>query len=318
MNLFGISRELHRSSPGGLVVKNLPAIKELVGSIPGSGTCPGERNELDMTYRINNNNKRELQFRVCNHGAWVYASYSSHAWFFVTPWSVAHQDPLSMEFHSQDYWSGLPCSSPGDLPNPGTEPTSPELQADSLPLTSSGEPHTSHHMEREREHFHRGEKEAGRDLINKFLPWCFIAESLPGKKRCLFSSYWALLLSQGGRASPSGLLTPLNSGFCLLIFSRSWFERKQQRSIKWLSLKKKNHKMSRTKPVQYKWDQLKDWVAKWLTFERIKGTSPTWLPQSWNMGLLMPSDSNWNTGSAWAYTIDSPGPIAFWLLLLGL
>ena len=94
--------------------------------------------------------------------------------------------------------------------------------------------------------------------------------------------------------------------------------KKTTKIYKVIIFKKKNHKMSRTKPVQYKWDQLKDWVAKWLTFERIKGTSPTWLPQSWNMGLLMPSDSNWNTGSAWAYTIDSPGPIAFWLLLLGL
>ena len=57
MNLFGISREFHRAFPGGLVVKNLPANKELMGSIPGSGRCPGERNELDITYRINNNNK---------------------------------------------------------------------------------------------------------------------------------------------------------------------------------------------------------------------------------------------------------------------
>ena len=39
------------------------------------------------------------------------------------PWSVAHQAPLSMGFSRQEYWSGLPFPSPGDLPNPGTEPT---------------------------------------------------------------------------------------------------------------------------------------------------------------------------------------------------
>ena len=39
-------------------------------------------------------------------------------WLFVTPWTIARQDPLSMEFSMQEYWSGLPFSSPGDLPNP--------------------------------------------------------------------------------------------------------------------------------------------------------------------------------------------------------
>ena len=51
----------------------------------------------------------------------------------VTPWSVALQVPLSMEFSRQEYWSGLPYPSPGDLPNPGIQPGSPRLKADSLP-----------------------------------------------------------------------------------------------------------------------------------------------------------------------------------------
>ena len=42
----------------------------------------------------------------------------------VTPWTVAHQAPLSMEFSRQEYWSGLSCPPPGDLPNPGIEPVS--------------------------------------------------------------------------------------------------------------------------------------------------------------------------------------------------
>ena len=50
----------------------------------------------------------------------------------VTPWTIACQAPLSMEFSRQEYWSGLPFPSPGDLPDPGIEHTSPALQADSL------------------------------------------------------------------------------------------------------------------------------------------------------------------------------------------
>ena len=42
----------------------------------------------------------------------------------VTPWTVAHQASLSMGFSRQEYWSGLPCPPPGDLPDPGIEPTS--------------------------------------------------------------------------------------------------------------------------------------------------------------------------------------------------
>ena len=50
---------------------------------------------------------------------------------FVTPWTIAHQAPPSMGFSRQECWSGLPFPSPGDLPNPGIEPGSPALQADS-------------------------------------------------------------------------------------------------------------------------------------------------------------------------------------------
>ena len=45
----------------------------------------------------------------------------------ATPWTVAHQAPLSVGFSRQDYWSGLPFPSPGDPPNPGIEPRSPAL-----------------------------------------------------------------------------------------------------------------------------------------------------------------------------------------------
>ena len=46
---------------------------------------------------------------------------------FAAPWTVARQAPLSVEFSRQEYWSGLPCAPPGDLPDPGIEPTSPAL-----------------------------------------------------------------------------------------------------------------------------------------------------------------------------------------------
>ena len=58
----------------------------------------------------------------------------------ATPWTVAHQDPPSMGFSRQEYWSGLPFPSPGDLPNPGIEPRSPALQADALTSEPPGKP----------------------------------------------------------------------------------------------------------------------------------------------------------------------------------
>ena len=58
----------------------------------------------------------------------------------VTPWAVAHQISLFMGFSKQEYWSGLPCSSLGDLPNPGIKLMSPALQADYLPLSHWGSP----------------------------------------------------------------------------------------------------------------------------------------------------------------------------------
>ena len=56
----------------------------------------------------------------------------SHVWLFETPRTVAHQAPMSMGFSRQEYWSGLPFPSPGNLPDPGIELGSPAWQADSL------------------------------------------------------------------------------------------------------------------------------------------------------------------------------------------
>jgi len=63
---------------------------------------------------------------------WLVSKSHSVMSDFVTPWTVAHQAPLSMGFSRQERWSGFPFPSPGDLPNPTIEPRSPALQADSL------------------------------------------------------------------------------------------------------------------------------------------------------------------------------------------
>ena len=59
----------------------------------------------------------------------------------MTPWTnVSHQSPPSMGFSRQEYWSGVPFPSPGDLPNPGIKPMSPTLQADPLTSEPPGKP----------------------------------------------------------------------------------------------------------------------------------------------------------------------------------
>ena len=58
----------------------------------------------------------------------------------MTPWSVAHQAPLSRGFPRQEYWSGLPIPPPGDLPNPGIEPASPALAGGFFTAEPPGKP----------------------------------------------------------------------------------------------------------------------------------------------------------------------------------
>ena len=71
----------------------------------------------------------------------------SHVRLFKTLWTIARQAPLSLGFSRQEYWRGLPFSSPGDLPDSGIEsrsPVSPALQADSLLCEPPGEPRLLH------------------------------------------------------------------------------------------------------------------------------------------------------------------------------
>ena len=64
----------------------------------------------------------------------------SRVQLFATLWTVAYQAPLSMGFSRQEYWSGLPFPSPGDLPNPGIEAESCSLQADASTSEPPGKP----------------------------------------------------------------------------------------------------------------------------------------------------------------------------------
>ena len=76
------------------------------------------------------------------------SSRFSHVQLFAILWTVAYQAPLSMGFSRQEYWSGLPCPPPRDIPNPGIKPTSlmsPALAGRSLPLVIYTHTHTHTH-----------------------------------------------------------------------------------------------------------------------------------------------------------------------------
>ena len=95
------------------------SLSPLQGIFPTQGLNPGIPNCRQTLYQLSHKGSPkslshvQLFFNPMDRGAW--------------------RAPLSMWFPRQEYWSGLPCPSPGDLPDPGTEPRSPALQADSLP-----------------------------------------------------------------------------------------------------------------------------------------------------------------------------------------
>ena len=80
-------------------------------------------------------NEHNIINQLCMRARWV-----RRVWLFVTPWTVAHQIPLSMGFSRQEYWSGLPYPPPGDLSNPAIEPMSSTSQVDSLLPSHRGSP----------------------------------------------------------------------------------------------------------------------------------------------------------------------------------
>ena len=132
-----------------------------VGLIPASGRCPegGHGNPLQYSCLENPMDRGAWWVMVhsitvrhnwsdlaCMHIKALFMSYfcrvvvlvAQSSWLFATPWTVECQAPLSMGCSRQEYWSGLPFSSPEGLPDLGTEPEFPALQADSLPSELQG------------------------------------------------------------------------------------------------------------------------------------------------------------------------------------
>ena len=132
---------LPRDFPGGPVVKNLPCNAEDAGSILGWGTkilhAVGQQT---MDRRRSPVHGRRCQVSQLRPKA-VKVKSQSRVRLFATPrTNVAHQAPPSMGFSRQEYCSGLPFPSPGDLPDPGIKPGSPALQADALTSEPPGKP----------------------------------------------------------------------------------------------------------------------------------------------------------------------------------
>ena len=95
-----------------------------LGSIPGLGRFLGEGKGYTLQYAGLENSMNCIVHGVTkSQTERLSLSFSlsrfSCVWLFATPWTVAHRLPLSMGFSRQEYWSGLPCPPPGDLPNPG-------------------------------------------------------------------------------------------------------------------------------------------------------------------------------------------------------
>ena len=90
--------------------------------------------------------QRKLKNQDCAFTSSLVLSHFSSVWLSATLWTAAHQVPPSMGVSRQEYWSGSPCPSPGDLPDPGMEPGSPApsaSQADSSLLSHQGSPTSS-------------------------------------------------------------------------------------------------------------------------------------------------------------------------------
>ena len=91
--------------------------------------------EYNISLKVYQNIHRE---RSGSYTEILYYIYSNRVWLFATPCAVAYQAPPSMGFSRRECWSGLPFPSPRDLPDPGIEPGSPTLQADTLPSELPG------------------------------------------------------------------------------------------------------------------------------------------------------------------------------------
>ena len=102
----------------------------LQGIFPTQGLNPGLPHCRRMLYQLSHQGSSPTFFVSALY--MLCTQLFSRVRLFATPWTAARQAPLSMGLSRQEYWSGLPCPPPGDLPNPGIESRSPALHADSL------------------------------------------------------------------------------------------------------------------------------------------------------------------------------------------
>ena len=121
------------------IIESMDKFKQTPGDIEGqeSLVCcsPWGCKEVDTTKQLNNNNKKSTSFLDPTY-FWGLACFEENLESIcacqvvsvlsdsLILWTVAHQAPLSMGFSRQEYWSGLPCPPPVDLPDPGMEPKS--------------------------------------------------------------------------------------------------------------------------------------------------------------------------------------------------
>ena len=151
------------------------------------------------------------------------------------PWTIACLTPLSMEFSRQEYWSGLPCSSPRDLHLPGIKPGSPALQADSLPSQPPGKPINARSRTQipgslapgvVLKHSAVKNPPAMRETLVWFLSWKDPLETLlqyyPLETGYPLQYSWAFLVAQKVKNSPTMRETWVQSGVGKIPWRRAW------------------------------------------------------------------------------------------------
>ena len=147
---------INRGFPGGSTGKESACNAGDPGLIPGSGRSPGEGKGNPLQDSGLENSLNQIVHGVAKSGMWLSNFYVLHIWvlccaqslqscqLFATPWTVAHQAPLFMEFSRQEYWSGLPLPTPGVLPDPGIKPMlllAPALAAGFFTTSTAWEAH---------------------------------------------------------------------------------------------------------------------------------------------------------------------------------
>ena len=128
---------------------DIPCVEETVCSNTWNTICTWINCKIYAQFNLFYNSLNIASVKSSMH---VYVqSYFSRVQLFATPWTVAHQPPPSMGLPRQEYWIGLPCSPPGDLPYPGTKPTSltsPALAGRFFTITATWESKMCHFFEK--------------------------------------------------------------------------------------------------------------------------------------------------------------------------